>query len=130
MFRVMSYRVAPPHFVSFCFCIPRACQPPGPGRGIGGAPGQPGENCEPLRNVLIIQEEDKEAPDDNLGGGRICFEFTTPTDVKSVGLLDIPPNRGDFVQIETAGTLAPQSIVFQGLGITMQFRRFRSIPMA
>ena len=30
--------------------------PPGPGVGDAGAPGQPGENCMPLGNLLIIQE--------------------------------------------------------------------------
>ena len=32
------------------------CSPPGPGIGEGGEPGMPGENCEALGNVLIIQE--------------------------------------------------------------------------
>mmetsp|Transcript_25496 Transcript_25496/g.46032 ORF Transcript_25496/g.46032 Transcript_25496/m.46032 type:complete len:81 (-) Transcript_25496:194-436(-) len=35
---------------------------PGPGRGIGGEPGSPGENCEPLGNVLIVQEPGSRVP--------------------------------------------------------------------
>jgi hypothetical protein len=34
-----------------------SCHPPGPGKGEGGRKGNhPGENCNPLYNVLIIQE--------------------------------------------------------------------------
>jgi hypothetical protein len=36
------------------------CTPPGPGVGAGGEPGLPGENCSPLGNVLIIQEENED----------------------------------------------------------------------
>ena len=33
-----------------------SCPVPGPGIGQGGALGEIGENCEPLGNVLIVQE--------------------------------------------------------------------------
>ena len=61
----------------------------GPGSGSGGFPGRPGENCEPLGLVLIIQEHDTSYPKDNAQGGVITFVFDRPTDVTSIGLLDI-----------------------------------------
>ena len=68
------------------------CTPSGPGTGIGGEPGAPGENCDPLGNVLIIQENNKkpEIPDDNVDGGMIRFIFTEPLEyVYEMGLIDI-----------------------------------------
>ena len=66
------------------------CRPPGPGRGQGGAPGMEGENCEPLGNVLIVQEEGVEIPDDSGTGGEIVFDFLVPaTTVGEMGFLDI-----------------------------------------
>ena len=66
------------------------CSPPGPGRGVGGEPGAPGENCDPLGNVLIIQEEDSPIPDDNFQGGMIVFDFAEPVDyVSAMGFLDV-----------------------------------------
>lgn len=42
-----------------------------------------------LGNVLIISEDgDSSDPDDNAGGGSICFTFDEPTDVKSLTVLD------------------------------------------
>ena len=56
------------------------CPQGGPGEGVGGMPGAEGENCEFLGNVLIIQEpnDDVSIPDDNVDGGVIFFDFTTP----------------------------------------------------
>ena len=51
------------------------CTPPGPGRGDGGRPGEPGENCDPLGNVLIIQEPGIDVPDDNRDGGLLTLDF-------------------------------------------------------
>jgi len=57
----------------------KGCSPPGPGIGAGGAPGKPGENCDKLGNVLIIQEDnDGDCPDDNRRGGTIAFDFVEP----------------------------------------------------
>jgi hypothetical protein len=57
-----------------------ACTPPGPGTGDGGAPGADGENCDPLGNVLIVQEPGADCPDDNLKGGTIFFDFVEPAE--------------------------------------------------
>lgn len=54
------------------------CTPSGPGVGEGGKPGQPGENCNPLGNILIIQEEGSDCPDDSADGGEITFDFIEP----------------------------------------------------
>ena len=68
----------------------RACTPPGPGVGPGGAPGKPGENCEELGNVLIIQGRcNSPIPDDGSKGGTIIFTFVHPAAlVYSMGFLD------------------------------------------
>jgi hypothetical protein len=63
----------------------------GPGKGVGGEKGKPGENCIPLGNVLIIQEPgngDMTIPDDNVEGGEMTLHFQGQY-VKEIGLLDI-----------------------------------------
>lgn len=66
------------------------CTPSGPGVGVGGEPGMPGENCAPQGNVLIVQEGNTEIPDDNADGGSLIFNFVTKADkVYEIGLLDI-----------------------------------------
>ncbi len=68
-----------------------ACTPSGPGVGEGGAPGLPGENCNPLGNVLIVQEKGVDVPDDNKDGGLLTIDFPAEggQDVFNIGLLDI-----------------------------------------
>ena len=62
----------------------------GPGDGKGGKPDEPGVNCSPLGNALIIQEPGEKCPDDNVDGGLMMFDFEPMADsVKSIGLLDI-----------------------------------------
>jgi hypothetical protein len=67
------------------------CTPSGPGIGEGGAPGEPGENCERLGNVLIVQEKGVDVPDDNVDGGILTLDFPNPGGqyVYEIGLLDI-----------------------------------------
>ncbi|MEM7474531.1 MAG: putative Ig domain-containing protein [Planctomycetota bacterium] len=61
----------------------------GPGRGHGGAHG-PGENRQPLSNVLIISEDNNpHDPDDNAAGGTLIFEFDMPVMMDEVHMLDI-----------------------------------------
>jgi hypothetical protein len=79
-------------------------------------PGMPGENCVPQGNILIIQESQKEIPDDNFAGGVLCFDFVSPSHVISVGLLDIPQRRGDFIEVDIEGASAPIRVNFAGLG--------------
>ena len=74
----------------------RDCQGGGPGEGSGGAPGDDGsnpfQNCEPLGNVLIIQENNQcpEIPDDNEQGGEITLDFNPMAKfVYDIGLLDM-----------------------------------------
>ena len=62
----------------------------GPGIGVGGEFGQPGQNSIPLGKVLIISEDgDQTDPDDNAGGGTIIFTFDVAVELHSVGILDI-----------------------------------------
>lgn len=87
------------------------CTPPGPGKGLGGVPGTPGENCEPLGNVIIIQEDndDPSIPDDEQRGGQITFFFTRGVDyISECGLMDIEGNDTEiFVDHEGQTTTIP-----------------------
>ena len=69
------------------------CNPAGRGHGEGGEPGQPGVNCKPQGNALIVQEDnDKpDIPDYNVKGGTITFNFFEPggKTISEIGLLDI-----------------------------------------
>ena len=70
------------------------CSPAGPGTGEGGEPGEPVRNCEPLGNVLIIQEVNDcpdDIPDDAGDGGVLTLDFaeSRAVYVKELGLLDI-----------------------------------------
>lgn len=94
----------------------RKCPGGGPGVGRGGWPGQPGENCVALGNILVIQESDKDAPDDNIGGGVMCFTFDAPTDVISVGVMDMSAGGADHVDVEQLGVPSPSRIDVNGLG--------------
>ena len=76
-----------------------ACEGGGPGHGPGGAPDQPFPNCEPQGIVLIIQESDKETPDDNSAGGVISFFFTNPVIIEEFAILDIDGDETPVVKV-------------------------------
>ena len=65
------------------------CPNRGPGKGSGGKPGRPGENCKAQGNVLIIQDTDPSTIREFSKGGSINFRFSKPTEVATLGLLDI-----------------------------------------
>lgn len=97
----------------------RLCPGGGVGAGQGGRPGTAGSNCVPQGNVLIIQESDKAQPDDNAGGGMVCFEFEDEgVTFVSMGLMDIATNRSenrsDFLEITQQGNSV--RIEIDGLG--------------
>lgn len=85
------------------------CTPSGPGRGAGGEPGSDAPNCNPLGNVLIIQNSDESItiPDDNKNGGSIIFEFEEAVRFESLGLLDIDYKTSILIMTESeSGRLA------------------------
>ena len=65
-----------------------SCPGGGPGVGDGGKHGTAYENCNPLGMVLIIQETDKDTPDDNYGGGWITFDFDEPAHLDTIVIFD------------------------------------------
>jgi uncharacterized repeat protein (TIGR01451 family) len=78
------------------------CTPPGPGVGIDGEVGQPGENCSVLGNLLIISEDgDSSDPDDNGGGGVVTFSFSEEVEIEQVSFLDA--ENADRVQLFDSG---------------------------
>jgi hypothetical protein len=77
----------------------------------------PGENCIPQGNVLVIQEADKPEPDDNIGGGMLCFDFgSAPVDVLSIGVMDMSLGRPDHLEVFEAGSSTVSRIEVDGLG--------------
>jgi len=95
------------------------CQNPGPGIGEGGEPDSLGANCEPLGNVLIIQEDNENLsiPDDNVDGGVISFEFNKPSKIYKMGLLDI--NYKSYLAVSTkdyTGKVAKKDVPIPMLG--------------
>ena len=70
-------------------CHPKGHPDRGPGRGKGGFPGAAFPNCEPLGNLLIIQDDNRNTPNDLAAGGRINIEFNKRSTINSFGLLDV-----------------------------------------
>jgi len=65
------------------------CPGGGPAKGDQGEPDGNGPNCDPLGNMLIVQEPGETCPDDNVYGGVIKFDFDPPVDyVKSIAWSD------------------------------------------
>ena len=61
----------------------------GPGKGVGGRIGAMFENVVSQGKILIISEDgDSSDPDDASSGGVLDFQFSTPTYVNDIGLLD------------------------------------------
>ena len=84
-----------------------------PGEGVGGEPGQKGENCEPLGNLLIIQEKNNKMniPDDNVDGGEVVFDFTTTAEyVFKMGFLDLD-YEASLTIVQEIGTGRTESII-------------------
>lgn len=66
----------------------------GPGLGMGGESGQPGQNDTALGNVLIVSEDANSAdPNDKNDGGRLTFFFDRARSVTSITLVDIDLNE-------------------------------------
>jgi hypothetical protein len=59
-------------------------------------------NCNPLGNLLIIQNENKPAsiPNDSAGGGCLVFNFTYPVSLLDMGLLDIDERKSPAIYVE------------------------------
>ena len=90
----------------------------GSGVGVGGEPGEPGENCVPQGNVLIIQEDDEEEPNDREGGGMITFEFQPNVEVFEIGLMDIEGNDSSITvsHLNPSGRERVREVEISGLG--------------
>jgi glucose/arabinose dehydrogenase len=91
----------------------------GPGIGSGGVLGAKGENCIPLGNVLIIQEDNDNLaiPDDNVDGGTIKFVFAPGmANVYEIGLLDVDYDCSLSVLYETDKGTKEEKITVPLLG--------------
>lgn len=91
------------------------CANPGPGVGSGGKPTQRGENCiEGVGNVLIVQESNKQYPDDNAGGGAITFTFDEPSMLADIGVMDIDESQQVFIITKENGEM--KVVTYEGFG--------------
>jgi hypothetical protein len=80
----------------------------GPGRGQGGKPDAPFPNCEPLGNLLIIQNEnmDPSIPNDSAFGGCFVFEFVQPVTLLNFGIMDLDEGRATIsIRSSSSGRL-------------------------
>ena len=77
-------------------------------------------NCEPLHNILIIEENENNVdPDDNAQGGNIVFKFDKPVyKFLDVGLIDMEraAGGGDHIQLTYGDNDDVERINFDGLG--------------
>jgi hypothetical protein len=92
------------------------CPGGGPGVGVGGVPGAPGENCEYEGNILIIQEANGDYVDDNAYGGSIKFSFKYEATLKKIGLMDIDEGEYASIDIKKANGSYLPSLPIHGLG--------------
>jgi hypothetical protein len=101
----------------------------GPGKGIGGRQGSAYENCEPLGNVLIIQESNTLTPEGNAGGGTINFDFVHPANVREIAILDIDDNEIVQVQVmKSDGSI--EDILTESTGDNGVYRLRLAVDMA
>ena len=98
----------------------RQCPGGGPGKGKpvknsegvtlyeSGGPDSPHPNCNHIGNVLVIQESNKNCPDDSGAGGTIAFEFAAGVDFEFAGLLDTDEkNTPEITLTDTNGNDYP-----------------------
>ena len=86
----------------------QTCAGGGPGVGVGGQVGEPGENCGTQGNLLIIAEDIGDAdnnnivddPDDEAGGGILEIIFDDLSIVEEVTILDIDNETAVFTLME------------------------------
>ncbi|MBD1913399.1 MULTISPECIES: XDD3 family exosortase-dependent surface protein [unclassified Leptolyngbya] len=76
----------------------------GPGVGVGGRRGRPGENRYDRGNVLIVSQDGNcRRPNDDRNGGTIRFEFDELVGLSGVGLLDIDRRGGTITTFDEDG---------------------------
>jgi hypothetical protein len=84
-------------------CLPVA----GPGVGPNGGPGEPGENCEPQGNVLILNESSS--------GGIIHFNFTDQVQtIHEIGLMDIAQDAVTTITVKYSQGVETINVVSLG----------------
>ena len=84
----------------------------GPGVGTGGEIGEPGENCTPYGNLLIIADNIDDFvppygivddPDDEEEGGMIAFDFDMEVVLQNIVIIDV--DQGAVQMVEQGATL-------------------------
>lgn len=92
----------------------------GPGTGEGGKEGAPGENCEFLGNVLIVQEPgnvNMSIPDDSMEGGEVTMQFQEEGQyVKEIGVLDVDYKAKLIVEFNHSSGIALRTMIIPLLG--------------
>lgn len=91
----------------------------GPGIGVGGAPGTPGENRKPQGKVVIIPKELTDVnrdgrvddPNDSGYGGRIAFLWAAPAVVTRLTMVDVEEAGGVVNQFRNGQLIASFPII-------------------
>jgi hypothetical protein len=60
----------------------------GKGNGSGGERGSEYENCDPLQNVLLVQNKDVPQPNDNGYASYITFDFDKPVNLQEIAIIE------------------------------------------
>jgi hypothetical protein len=95
----------------------------GPGIGVGGECGAPGENNRTYGNLLIISEDLRDRngdglvddPDDEAGGGVFMFDFDSAVSVLNVVLVDVDCDEWAEIRLyDEGGLIAKESALALG----------------
>lgn len=90
----------------------------GPGMGIGGAPGMPGQNDRARGNLLIIAEDLNDGnldglvddPSDELFGGSLTLSLNAPRYIESLTLVDIDSLPAEVRLTQANGNISTHSV--------------------
>jgi len=77
--------------------------PPGPGVGLGGAPGSVGENIVDLSKILIISEDNNAAIPKANAGGQFIFTFTNSVRVAEINFLNVDTDGSNVLLYNASG---------------------------
>lgn len=114
------------------------CPGGGPGIGEGGEVGEPGENCTPQNNILIIPtigDGDGDGfidgvPDDDADGGLAIFLFSEPVTVDYLEIIDQEDGETADIRAYSAVSGDPGSLITEVSTMPLGDNSFQQIALA
>lgn len=114
------------------------CPGGGPGVGEGGEVGEPGENCTPQNNILIIPtigDDDGDGfidgvPDDDADGGLAIFLFSEPVTVDYLEIIDQEDGETADIRAYSAVSGDPGSLITEVSTMPLGDNSFQQIALA